>query len=200
MSDIHDIFQSPLNKTVSDKFMFIMNLPESLKNLKWKYVKNLQKAGIDKNSIVWSLTNVTIPKESIKTQSVPYAGGNAYISTHTKSPYDGLQIQFKVDNKYANYSTIYEWLNFIYNEKHGHYDSQNLSQGMIGLKSYATNIAVVGTDQYNNPVIQWTFTNAFPVDLSQLKLDYQDTSQIVCSCTFMFSQMYIKNFLLSNPA
>ena len=82
-----------------------------------------KKAGIDKNSIVWSLTNVTIPKESIKTQSVPYAGGNAYISTHTKSPYDGLQIQFKVDNKYANYSTIYEWLNFIYNEKHGHYDS-----------------------------------------------------------------------------
>ena len=33
-----DIIQSPLNKTISDKFVFIMNLPECLKNLQNKYI------------------------------------------------------------------------------------------------------------------------------------------------------------------
>lgn len=33
MSDIYDVFQSPLNKTLEDKFMFVMNLPDCLKNV-----------------------------------------------------------------------------------------------------------------------------------------------------------------------
>lgn len=28
-----EVFQSPLNKTVTDKFIFVMNLPECLKNV-----------------------------------------------------------------------------------------------------------------------------------------------------------------------
>ena len=41
MSDIYDVIQSPLNKTLEDKFMFVMNLPECLKNVQSKYIKEL---------------------------------------------------------------------------------------------------------------------------------------------------------------
>lgn len=197
MSDVYDFFQSPLNKTLQDKFLFVMNLPDCLKNLKERYVASMSEVGIGKNSITWSLTNVQIPRESIKAQSLPYAGGHHYISSHTKTPYDPLKIQFKIDNKYANYFTIYEWMNLIYHEKHGHFDAENLGHGKVGSQVYATNLAVVGTDEYDKPIIQWTFTNAFPIDMPSIKLDYQSTGEITCSCQFAFSQMYIKNFLLS---
>jgi hypothetical protein len=69
-----------------------MNLPDCLKNLKERYVASMSEVGIGKNSITWSLTNVQIPRESIKAQSLPYAGGHHYISSHTKTPYDPLKI------------------------------------------------------------------------------------------------------------
>jgi hypothetical protein len=58
-------------------------------------------------------------------------------------------------------------------------------------------MAVVGTDEYDKPVIQWSFTNAFPTEIPSIKLDYQGTGEITCSCEFVFSQMFIKNFHLS---
>lgn len=191
-----DIIQSPLNKTVSDKFVFIMNLPDCLKNLQNKYIQAMTEAGIGRNSISWSLTKLEIPRNSIKAQSIPYGGGHVYISSHTKTPYDALTIEFKIDNKYANYFTIYEWMNLIYHERDGYYNANKITD-KIGIDAYTTNIAVVGTDEYNNPVIQWTFTHAFPVEMPSIKLDYQNTEEITCSCSFMFSQMYIKNFALS---
>ena len=123
MSDIYDVIQSPLNKTIEDKFIFVMNLPECLKNAQSKYIKALSDAGIGKNAISWTLTNVTIPRESIKAESIAYAGGHHYVSSHVKTPYDPLRIEFKIDNKYANYFTIYEWMNLIYHENEGRFDA-----------------------------------------------------------------------------
>ena len=197
MSDIYDIIQSPLNKTLEDKFIFVMNLPDCLKNLRSKYVKDISEMGIGRNSIAWALTNVTIPTNSIKAQSMPYAGGHHYISSHTKTPYDPLKIEFKIDNKYANYFTIYEWMNLIYHEKEGHFDAENLSSEKFGADTYATQLAVIGTDEYNKPIIQRSFTHAFPTELPSIKLNYQNTGEITCSCSFVFSQMYVKNHLLS---
>lgn len=110
-----------------------------------------------------------------------------------------MKIEFKIDNKYANYSTIYEWMNLIYHERDGHFNADEITN-KIGIDAYATNIAVVGTDEYNNPAIQWTFTRAFPVEIPSLKLDYQNTDEISCSCTFFFSQMYVKNFALTGES
>lgn len=197
MSDVYDFLQSPLNKTLQDKFMLVMNLPDCLKNMREKYVRQISDAGIGKNAIAWSLTNVQIPRESIKAQSMAYGGGHHYVSSHTKTPYDPLKIQFKIDNKYANYFTIYEWMNLIYHEKQGHFDAQNIANGKYGSQVYATNLAIIGTDEYDKPIIQWSFTHAFPIDMPSIKLDYQNTGEITCSADFAFSQMYIKNFLLS---
>jgi hypothetical protein len=127
-----------------------------------------------------------------------YAGGHHYVSSHTKTPYDPLKIEFKIDNKYANYFTIYEWMNLMYHEKEGHFDAENLALDKVGSEVYGTQLAVIGTDEYNKPIIQWSFLNAFPTELQSIKLNYQNTGEITCSCSFVFSQMYIKNHLLSN--
>jgi hypothetical protein len=86
----------------------------------------------------------------------------------------------------------------MYHEKEGHFDAENLALDKVGSEVYGTQLAVIGTDEYNRPIIQWSFLNAFPTELQSIKLNYQNTGEITCSCSFVFSQMYIKNHLLSN--
>lgn len=145
--------QSPLNKTFADKFYFIMNLPVALKDLHKQHNLDNVRNGISKESIKWNLVSANIPAINIKAETHPYAGGNVYVSSHTKTPYDPLTIKFKVDNKYANYLTMYEWINFIYDEREGHYDAYDLANGKSGLGAYSTNVSVIATDEYDNPIV-----------------------------------------------
>lgn len=117
-----------------------------------------------------------------------------YISSHTKTPYEPLVIHMKVDNLYNNYFTVYEWLNYIYDEREGHFDANGLAKGAAGLNKYSTNVSIVALDEYNKPVIQWVFTKAFPSELSGLNLNFQNSDEIELSATFLFSQMLVRGF------
>lgn len=189
---IHSI-ESPLNKTFADKYLFIFELPEALKNLKInEKIANKHKMGINKKSIQWSIVKAEVPNINIKAASINYAGGNLYYSTHNKSPYEPFKLTFKIDSSYLNYFTIYEWINFIYGETEGRFNEDNLPvEG--SLNDYTTPVSIVGLDAYNEPVIQWIFTHAFPTDLSSISLDYTSTDEIEFTATFVFSQMRIRN-------
>lgn len=189
---IHSI-ESPLNKTFADKYLFIFELPEALKNLKInEKIANKHKMGINKKSIQWSIVKAEVPNINIKAASINYAGGNLHYSTHNKSPYEPFKLTFKIDSNYLNYFTIYEWINFIYGETEGRFNEDNLPvEG--SLNDYTTPVSIVGLDAYNEPVIQWIFTHAFPTDLSSISLDYTSTDEIEFTATFVFSQMRIRN-------
>lgn len=189
--------ESPLNKTFADKYFFIFELPEALKNLKNN--KNIIKndLGIGKKALQWSIIKAEVPSINIKAAEANYAGGTLRYSTHTKSPYDPFKLTFKIDSNYLNYFTIYEWINFIYGEKEGHFNEENLTKSE-SFNSYAIPVSIVGLDEYNNPIIQWIFTYAFPTDLSSISLDYTSTEEIEFTVTFVFSQMHIRNILYDN--
>ena len=179
--------QSPLNKTFADKFLFIFELPEALKNL-----QKMKEGGVSKKALQWSIIKAEVPSVNIKAGQANYAGGTLHYSTHTKSPYEPFKVTFKVDSNYLNYFTIYEWINFIYGESEGHFDEENLTDGDT-FKSYAIPVSIVGLDEYNEPVMQWIFTYAFPTDLSSISLDYTSTDEIEFTATFVFSQMKVRN-------
>lgn len=189
--------QSPLNRTFVDKFLFIFEIPEALKELKSVDSQIKSDMGVNKKTIQWSIIKADVPNINIKASATPYAGGNLYVSSHTKSPYDPFKITFKIDSNYLNYFTIYEWLNFIYGESEGHFDTENLTNS-TSFKAYSTPVSIVGLDEYNNPVIQWIFTYAFPTDLSSVSLDYTNADEIECTATFVFSQMKIRNIKYDN--
>lgn len=181
--------QSPLNKTFADKFLFIFELPEALRKL-----PTLKDGGITKKALQWSIVKAEVPNINIKAGEANYAGGTLHYSTHTKSPYDPFKVTFKIDSNYLNYFTIYEWINFIYSESEGHFDQENLTDSN-SFSAYAVPVSIVGLDEYNEPVIQWIFTYAFPTDLSAISLDYTSTDEIEFSVTFVFAQMRIRNVL-----
>ena len=151
--------------------------------------------GIGNDAIVYSLTGINIPAINIKAEAIKYGGGNVYVSSHTKTPYDPFKIKFKVANDYSNYLTMYEWINLIYDENKGHFDGNDLTD-VATFKGYVTNMAIIGLNEYNDtkhPVIQWLFTNAFPTDLSGINFSYTKGTpdEIECEATFVFSQMKI---------
>lgn len=195
MPDDITILNSPLNKTYEDKFYFLFKLPDALRNLRSKYANRLREAGITKDSIRFSLIDAEIPQMVIKSQNVKQAGGGIYLSTHTIDEYDPVTITFKVDEKYNNYFVIYEWMNFIRNENKGYFDSEHLSN-VANLTAYGTNMSIVTLDPYNHEVSQHIFTYAFPTSLSSIKLNYQNTGEIICTATFVFTQMYVKNYVM----
>lgn len=189
--------ESPLNKTFADKFYFIFELPEALKNIRAEKTLVKSGLGINKKTVQWSIIKAEVPNINIKANPINYAGGTLHVSSHTKSPYDPFKITFKVDSNWLNYFTIYEWINFIYGEKEGHFDEENLTESK-SFNSYAVPVSIVGLDEYNNPAIQWIFTYAFPTDLSNISLDYTSTEEIEFTATFVFSQMRIRNILYDN--
>lgn len=189
------LIQNPLNRTYEDKFLFIFNLPDALKNIQHKYVQNIMSAGVTTKAITMTLTDFSIPEKTIKSQFIPYGGGHLAISTHTIDPYQPFKINFKADDKLANYFTIYEWINFIQNERKGYFDAEDITDKTT-FKAYTTNMSVVALDPYNNPIAQIMFLGAFPTSISSIDLNYKNTNDVNCSATFVFSQMVQKNFAI----
>ena len=178
-----ETIQSSLNKTFKDRFLFTFNLPDALKNIHTNYVRLAQKTGITKDSIDFSLIGVNIPAINTKSENIQYAGASVNVSSHTRSPYDPIVIHFKIDNSYANYLTIYEWLNFIYDGIAGYFDPKNLSKDH-------------SISSYQNPVIQWIFTHAYPSNLSAIEYNYQNSDELECTATFEFAQMIVRHIAL----
>ena len=189
------LIKSPLNKTYRDKFLFTFNLPEALKDLSNEYNMIIDRAGINKSTIDFSLISASIPGHTIKGEDVQYGGGHLYISTHTKDAYEPVSISFKIDSHFANYYVLYSWMNLIWNEQEGHYNADNLAKGK-SINDYQAKMSIVALDEYNKPTIQWLFTRAFPTSLSSVEFNYQQTEEIDCSATFLFSQMITRNLAI----
>ena len=166
-----------------------------MRDLKTKYTKLTNSVGITKDTIDFSLIGVNIPAIITKSENVPYAGSSIHISSHVRSPYDPVTIKFKIDNSFANYLTIYEWLNFIYNGRVGYFDANNISADH-SIASYQTNISVTALDNYQNPLVQWIFTHAYPSNLSTIDYNYQSSDELDCSATFEFAQMFVRHIAL----
>lgn len=187
--------QSSLNRTYKDRFLFTFTLPDALRDIRTNYVKLNEKAGISKDAIEFTLYGVNVPEIITKSENAPYSGSNLYISSHTRQPYNPVVVRFHVDNRFANYYAIYEWLNFIYDSHKGYFDAQNLSNHH-DITAYQTNLSVAALDNYNNPIVQWIFTHAFPSQLSAIDYNYTDSGEIDCSATFEFAQMFVRHIAL----
>lgn len=184
-----DVIQSRLNKALSDKWVLFFQIPTGLQKL----VKtNLTGKGtIDLNALQYSLTGVHVPDITVKAISQRYASGNLYVSSHSKDPFDLLSVTFNVDNRWANWAVIYEWLNLLHDEKEAYPDPNNLIPTKFNLESYWTNLGLVCLDEANKVKIKFTFTQAFPTKITGINYDYTNTDEIKATANFAFSQIHV---------
>jgi len=186
--------QSILNKNRLDKFVMVFQLPRALRKIKRK--NNDSNYHVDEDAFQMSVYGAVVPEITVAAIQIPYAGSNLYNSSHAKSPYPPIQIQFTIDNEFDNYWTIYKWLDLMHDEKTGLFDEDGLvdrdSREPLRFQDYQTDISLYGLDEFNNKRIEFKYTKAFPVTIGAINYNYRDTAEIQSSATFVFSQIHTK--------
>ena len=184
MSNYYD--QSSLNKSRKDKFTLVMSLPEALIPFNKKFQRN--NADVDLNTIQFSIYGTVVPKNSIPAEDVRYAGGNIFVSSHSKPSYDPVSVNFTIDNEFKNYWVIHKWLDLMRNEKSGIYEHPETINDK-GLGQYSTDFYIIGRDEFNKEVIQWVYKSAFPISLGQIDYNYRESEEIETNFEFVFRRM-----------
>ena len=186
--------QSLLNKNRVDKFVMVFQLPPALRKIKRK--NNDSNFHVDEDAFQMSVYGAVVPEITVAAIQIPYAGSNLYNSSHAKSPYPPIDINFTIDNEFDNYWTIYKWLDLMHDEKTGLFDEDDLvitePREPIRFQDYQTDLVLYGLDEFNNKRIQFKYTKAFPVTVGSINYNYRESDEIQSSATFVYSQIHTK--------
>ena len=181
MSDAYE--QSILNKARGNKFLMTIMLPEELKDINKKYQRSAN--SVDLRTLQFAIYGTIVPEVSIPQEDVRYAGSTVNVSSHNKPTYAPVSINFTIDNKFNNYWVIFKWLNLLRHEVTGIYMGKETDKDK-GLGKYSCDFTVTALDEFNQPVIEWTYKNAFPISLGEIRLSNREANEIETTFEFVF--------------
>lgn len=183
-------FQSPLNRASKDKFILLMELPYVLRknslNDDLLTIKNLQ----------MSIHGSVVPAISVPSIEVPFAGQTTNVSSHARPNYAPLNVSFIVDNDFKNYYVLWKWLNLLNTADASIYDGTNLEKRtQLDVNStgqeheYQATFSLYSLDEYNQPIIEFKYHNAFITTLGSINYSYRDGALIESTAEFQFGQL-----------
>jgi hypothetical protein len=186
-----DYMPSPLNKSVVDKFLLVINIPPALKKINSKSIRNNKSIQLD--TLQFSVWGAVVPRINVPAIDLKYMGANMPVSTHARPSWDPVTVNFHVDNLWSNYWVIYKWLDLMRSDEDGQFgaivDDQGILDSSASLPEYSTEMVVYSLDEYDKPTVKWVYTYAFPTNLGSVEFNEQQTSQVKCDFTFQFSQL-----------
>jgi hypothetical protein len=200
MANLENFNQSPFNKLRKDRFLLVLNLPDSLKKINSQFNRNEDNLNLP--TMQFSVYGATIPEIVIPQVDIIY-GGQSYVQSSFHRPlWEPVTVNFTVDNRMNNYWVIYSWLNLLNDAETGIYDTKNLTNRPAELRNikpsiesiaeYATNISIFLLDEYDKRVVEFLFKKAFPTSLGGMNLNYRTADEIETSFTFAYSQFIVK--------
>jgi hypothetical protein len=182
--------QSPFNKSRKDKFLLVLNFPDSLKSISKKIERN--NVSILPDSIQFSVYGAIVPDIDIPATNIPYAGQTYVASSHVRPPYAACTVNFTIDNRFNNYWAIYKWLNILNDSKTGLVDNENiLATAKTNNLKYAADISIFALDEYDKRVVEFVYNNAFPTSLGGIDFNNRDGGEIETSFTFNYSKLLV---------
>lgn len=183
-----EFIQSPFNKARSDKFIMVLNFPDSLKKVAAKFTRS--NTGIIPNSLQFSVYGAVVPDINIPAQDLTYGGQPMTISTKSRPPWDPVTVNFTIDNRFNNYWVIYSWLNLLNDQRDGTQTntSKNNAYNITKIE-YRANISLFILDEYEKKIIEFLYKDAFPVSLGGINLSNRTSTEIETTFTFNYSQL-----------
>lgn len=173
--------QSHTNVARRDKFRLTLDVPCLLKPLLKKENRFCHGGSLDRLS--FSVWGYVVPEVSVPAEEISYGGEVFQYSSNSKPSYGAVNVNFTVDNKFDNYFILWKWLELQKN---------NEDQCFSSMPDYMTTITVHALDEYNNPVAEWNYTNAFISTLGSLEPASRDTSELESTFAFNFSQLEMR--------
>jgi hypothetical protein len=173
--------QSHTNVARKDKFMLVLDVPCGIKPLLKKENRFCNGGSLDR--LQFSVWGYVVPEISVPKQEYGYGGEVFQYSSNSKPAYDAVNVNFTVDNRFDNYFILWKWLELQRNNETPCYST---------MPDYMTTITVYAMDEYNNPVAQWNYTNAFISSLGSLEPAARDTAELESTFSFNFSQLEMR--------
>jgi hypothetical protein len=178
----HTSDQSAINSSRKDKFILVMDMPCLLKPYLLKESRLCHGGNIDR--LKFSVWGTVIPDISINKIEVPFGGQTFKFSGNSRPSYPTINCNFTVDNRYDNYYILWKWL-----------DIQNGAEDGLSaerIKQYATTITIFPLDEYEKPVAEFTYHDAFITNIGSISKSYRDASETESTFSFDFSQLTMK--------
>lgn len=206
-----DMHQSILNKAAQDKFMVILDVPPYLRHLNDRNKRRNDLLNLD--SWRFSPAAINIPNVSTPAQQVPFGGQTIKVTSQTRPAYSPLVIKFQIDNNYNNYHFLWMWqkvmnhptesgMDAYWDElKNRPYKDTQMYLGKSygpqmkykhNFMEYKSQIVVIGLREYNEPIVKFTFFEAFPVEVAGIEYDYRNHSLLNSQATFEFNNMDVE--------
>jgi len=185
--------QSVLNKSATDKFLLALELPRILKK------RSAEDSLLSIDKLQMSVHGTIVPAVNVPAVELRYAGQSINVSSYSRPNYPPLRLNFTVDNSYLNYYIIWKWLDLLNTAKESLYDGtpikQTSNKDLIedGLNAeYQTTFSLLGMNEYNQATVEFTYSNAFPINLGGIEFSYRTNDPIESTVEFQFGQLDMK--------
>lgn len=183
--------QSVLNRPSTDKFILILNLPHIIKG----EVQDKERLKIDPLQI--SVYGSVVPQIEIPAIQAPYGGQTYNITSMTRPNYTPLEVNFVVDSGFSNYWILWKWLAALNHPRNSGYTGEVGSERRelvkkIGQAEYETTVSLLGLNEYNKAVIEFTYFNSFIINLGGINYNYRETNIVESSFRLQYSQFDVK--------
>ena len=178
--------QSSLNKSRIDKFKLVFQVPNALKSINGNVRSNSK---VIQDTMQFAIYGTVVPTITVPALEIRYGGSTLYNSSHNKSPFPPVTVNFTIDNEYSNYWVIYKWLDLLHSQVEGIFDESDIIAD-DNFKEYQTDMTIYGLDEFNKERIRFTYTKSFPTDLGGINYNYRESGEIESSFTFVYSQLH----------
>ena len=200
---LSDIKSRLLNVAQSSQYRLTLSVPAAVRSK----VSDLN--DLDLDNINLSCSEANLPGSSLATHDVT----NDYHGVTEKMAYrriydDVLGLTFYVDRNYNVIKLFERWIDFISGITDPQvYKSPFTNQRVSYPKTYKNNIFVTKfeKDHLSNEstidknILEYTFVNAFPRDITAIPVSYDDSQVLKCSVSFTFIRYVVEKVKLPPP-
>lgn len=179
------LLQSPLNLSSKDKFLLILNLPPVLRN------RAANDSTIDLKPLQMSVFGTIVPQVSVPAIDTRIMGQSVKFTSLNRPEYAPLTLSFIVDNEYKNYYLLWRWLEIYNDPRHSVYTGPDTPEASTETE-YQTTFSIFALNEYNTPIIEFQFLNAFITNLGAITYNYRESDQLECTADFSFNQLIVK--------
>ena len=183
--------QTPLNRSRSDKFILILDLPKALK----RKVDLTLEDNFKITPLQLSIFGSPVPAINIPAIDVPFGGHVYKTSSFSRPAYEALNLKFLIDNGYKNYWVIWNWLNLLNDFKNSKAEAHTTDEPYSSIKhpmsDYTSKFTIYGLDEYNNKIISFKYSEVFPTQLSEINFSDQEPNEIISSVSFVFNTLEV---------
>jgi hypothetical protein len=187
--------QTILNRARNDKFLLVMDLPPLLKK---EYDSILNKS-YNPDSVQFTVFGSPVPTVNVPNVPIIFDGQVHQTSSTSRPAYPPLVLSFLIDNGFQNYWILWKWLS-LFNDPINSGSQFTVTpikpapqdvKLKYPLTDLVTSFKVFGLDEYNNPIIQFNYTNIFPTTLSEIRFNHQEPNEMSCQASFVFNQLHV---------